>query len=88
MSEMQELVLLEIDIRGVATVTLNRPHIHNAFNDDVVRRLGAIWADLAGRGDVRVVVLRGAGKSSLPVAIWTGCANPARPRRNRTAPAP
>ena len=58
-----ELVLLDIDGRGVATVTLNRPQIHNAFNDDVVSRLTRIWDRLAGDAAVRVVVLKGAGKS-------------------------
>ncbi|MFN4310711.1 MAG: enoyl-CoA hydratase-related protein [Ferrovibrio sp.] len=87
MSEMQELVLLEIDTRGVATVTLNRPHIHNAFNDDVVRRLGAIWADLAGRGDVRVVVLRGAGKSFSAGGDldWMRKSGQATPEQNRAS---
>src|SRR3546814_3965826 len=63
MSETADIVLFETDSRGVATVTLNRPQVHNAFNDAVIARLSAIWTELAGRGDVRVVVLKGAGKS-------------------------
>src|SRR3546814_17462901 len=62
MSETADIVLFETDSRGVATVTLNRPQVHNAFNDAVIARLSAIWTELAGRGDVRVVVLTGAGK--------------------------
>lgn len=87
MSETQELVLLEIDPRGVATVTLNRPHIHNAFNDDVVQRLGAIWADLASRKDVRVVVLRGAGKSFSAGGDldWMRRSGQATPEQNRAS---
>lgn len=87
MSETQELVLLEIDPRGVATVTLNRPHIHNAFNDDVVQRLGAIWADLASRKDVRVVVLRGAGKSFSAGGDldWMRKSGQATPEQNRAS---
>ncbi|WP_341704094.1 enoyl-CoA hydratase-related protein [Ferrovibrio sp.] len=63
MTDGSDIVLFETDSRGVATVTLNRPQIHNAFNDDVVQRLAAIWSDLAARTDIRVVVLKGAGKS-------------------------
>lgn len=87
MSETQELVLLEIDPRGVATVTLNRPHIHNAFNDDVVQRLGAIWTDLANRKDVRVVVLRGAGKSFSAGGDldWMRKSGQATPEQNRAS---
>lgn len=87
MSETQDLVLLDIDARGVATVTLNRPQIHNAFNDDVVQRLGAIWADLASRKDVRVVVLRGAGKSFSAGGDldWMRKSGQATPEQNRAS---
>ena len=30
---------LDIDNRGVATVTLNRPELHNAFNDELIKEL-------------------------------------------------
>jgi methylglutaconyl-CoA hydratase len=55
---------LLVDIRGhVARVTLNRPDIHNAFDDDLVARLADVAITLAVLDDVRVVVLAGAGKS-------------------------
>lgn len=47
----------------VATVTLNRPDIHNAFDDALVERLHEAARDLAGDAGVRVVVLAGRGKS-------------------------
>lgn len=62
MSE-EEIVLLKIDQNGVAHVTLNRPDVHNAFDEHVIARLSAIWDDLAGNDDVGAVVLRGNGKS-------------------------
>lgn len=46
---------------GVATVTLNRPDVLNAQNPAMWARLRAIGRDLPG--DVRAVVLRGAGRS-------------------------
>ena len=50
---------------GVATLTLNRPERHNAFDDALIRELdGAI--DMLGKNRaVRVVILAGAGKSFL-----------------------
>lgn len=46
---------------GVATLTLNRPDKRNALNAAVIGELNAALAAAAGP-DVRVVVLRGAGK--------------------------
>lgn len=57
------MILTDIDARGVATVTLNRPEIHNAFNDEVIAGLTTIFRDLGANPAVRIVVLRGAGKS-------------------------
>lgn len=48
---------------GVARVILNRPEVHNAFNDTMIRELRAVFDDIAGRSDIRVVVLSGEGKS-------------------------
>lgn len=58
-----ETVLVEIDDKGVATVTMNRPEVHNAFNEDVIAKLTATLEDLGKNEDVRVVILRGEGKS-------------------------
>ena len=59
----QDIVLFEVEPRGVARITLNRPEVHNAFNAQVIERLGALWTEIAGRRDIRVVVVRGNGKS-------------------------
>ncbi len=48
---------------GLATLTMNRPAIHNAFDDELVGELAAALEGLAGNEDVRVLVLAGAGKS-------------------------
>ena len=53
-----------VGIEGaVATVTLNRPKAHNAFDDALIARLTRTLEDLGARDDVRVVVLAGRGKS-------------------------
>lgn len=46
---------------GVATVTLNRPEVRNAFNDEVITELTAVFPELAKRDEVRCVVLAGNG---------------------------
>jgi methylglutaconyl-CoA hydratase len=46
---------------GVATVTLNRPEVRNAFNDEVVAELTAVFSELGEREEVRCVVLAGNG---------------------------
>ena len=46
---------------GVATVTLNRPEVRNAFNDEVIGELTAALRELGGRDDVRCIVLAGNG---------------------------
>ena len=42
---------------GVATVTLNRPDVHNAFNSLMQRELHDCWRKLRRRDEVRCVVL-------------------------------
>ena len=87
MSETADIVLFETDSRGVATVTLNRPQVHNAFNDAVIERLAAIWSELAARSDIRVVVLKGAGKSFSAGGDldWMRKAGQATPEQNRVS---
>lgn len=58
-----DLVLLKATQAGVATITLNRPDVHNAFNAEVIEVLSEILDDLAGADGVRVVLLDAAGKS-------------------------
>ena len=61
--KMSDNVLISVDPRGVATMTMNRPEVHNAFNVEMVSALTEALVDLKGRPDVRVLVLTGAGKS-------------------------
>ncbi|WP_019014805.1 enoyl-CoA hydratase-related protein [Elioraea tepidiphila] len=55
-------VLLEIDARGVARVTLNRPKVNNAYDEDMLAALQDGLARLAADASVRVVVIAGQGK--------------------------
>jgi methylglutaconyl-CoA hydratase len=57
-----ETVLFDIDARGVATVTLNRPAVNNAYNDALIDSLIETFSRLEREASVRCVVLRGAGR--------------------------
>ena len=48
---------------GVATITLNRPEKHNAFNDKIIAELIRLIADLENDASVRVLILAANGKS-------------------------
>lgn len=56
-------VILEQGEDGIAWVTLNRPEIHNAFDEKMIHRLREIFHTLKEDNHCRAVVLRGAGKS-------------------------
>jgi methylglutaconyl-CoA hydratase len=55
-------VLWELDARGVATVTFNRPQVNNAYNGDLIQGVHEAMDALGARPGLRVVVLRGSGK--------------------------
>ena len=48
---------------AILTVTIDRPDVHNAFNEDVIRELTETFRTLDDRDDVRVVVLASSGTS-------------------------
>ncbi|MFC2035766.1 enoyl-CoA hydratase/isomerase family protein [Chloroflexota bacterium] len=54
--------IIEVDKDGVATVTINRPHVLNAQNIESRAELHRIWPDLAQDEDVKVIILTGAGR--------------------------
>lgn len=57
---MADTILLERE-GSHATLTLNRPQIHNAFDDVLIAELTAALESLATDSDVRAVVVTGAG---------------------------
>ncbi len=53
---------LLLDVSGHrATVTLNRPDVRNAFNDEVIAELTQVFRQLGARDDVRCIVLAASG---------------------------
>jgi methylglutaconyl-CoA hydratase len=55
---------LTVEVAGyVATVTLNRPDVRNAFNETMIAEVTAAFTALGTRDDVRAIVLAGNGKA-------------------------
>ena len=48
---------------GVATITLNRPEVYNALNDEITFELQDAFKVVSKEDKVRVVVLTGEGKA-------------------------
>src|SRR5256714_13199288 len=55
-------VLWDLDARGVATVTLNRPEVNNAYDAGLINGVLAAMEELGRKPSLRVVVLKGNGK--------------------------
>lgn len=56
-------LLLEVDARGVARVILNRPSVHNAFDEALIAELDAVFARLDSDNAIRVIVFASTGKN-------------------------
>jgi methylglutaconyl-CoA hydratase len=58
----ENVVLSAIDGRGIATLTLNRPDVHNAYNGAMIEALLEEVGALAADPRVRLLVLRANGR--------------------------
>jgi methylglutaconyl-CoA hydratase len=77
-------VLWALDERGVATVTLNRPEVNNAYNGDLIQGLLNAMDALAAAPALRAVVLKGNGRHFQAGADlkWIDAVRPASPEEN------
>lgn len=57
------LIITTIDQRGIARVTLNRPDLRNAFNEEMIGQICDVMGQLSSNDAVRAIVLTGAGKA-------------------------
>ncbi|HBS48574.1 MAG TPA: crotonase/enoyl-CoA hydratase family protein [Rhodobacteraceae bacterium] len=55
-------ITCEIDARGVATVTLNRPEMRNALSGQMIEELTDVARTIGAADETRAMVLQGAGK--------------------------
>lgn len=61
---MKKFKTIELEIENeIGTVWLNRPEIHNAFNEVMISELLEIFQKIKNIDEIRIVVLRGRGKS-------------------------
>lgn len=56
-------LILELSEAGVLRVVMNRPEVHNAFDDIQIQRLIDALSYAQGESRVRIVILEGLGKS-------------------------
>ena len=68
---MSDALLLDVDDRGVALLTLNRPEKRNPFSPELVDAFVARTAEIEADGDVRAVVVTGAGPAFCAGADFT-----------------
>lgn len=80
-------VLWDLDQRGVATVTLNRPAVNNAYDGALIGGLLSAMDELAGQSMLRAVVLKGRGKHFQAGADlgWINAVRPRSPDENEAA---
>ena len=57
-----EAVLWNVDSRGVATLTLNRPEVNNAYDEALIQGLHDAMDALGAHAEVRALLVRGAGR--------------------------
>jgi len=60
---MNDSPILITEADGVATITLNRPEKHNAFDDKIIAELIRLIADIEKDDSLRVLILAANGKS-------------------------
>jgi len=59
----QDIITLNTDARGFATLMMNRPEVHNAFDEDLIRKMTNALQAVDKDPMVRFVIVRGSGKS-------------------------
>ena len=81
-----DTVLWSVDKRGVATVTLNRPQVNNAYNGDLIAGLHAAMDALGREASLRIVVLKGNGRHFQAGAdlAWISGVATQSPRENES----
>ena len=77
-------VLCDVDTRGVVTVTLNRPTVNNAYNEDMILGLHQAMDLLPSLPGARVVVIQGNGRHFQAGAdlAWISSVAPKSPEEN------
>src|SRR5882672_2495498 len=77
-------ILWNLDERGVATVTLNRPEVNNAYDAGLIHGVLSAMDELGKKTQLRIVVLKGNGKHFQAGADlkWINAVRPQSPDEN------
>ncbi len=81
---MSNSVLWDLDTRGVATVTFNRPEVNNAYDGGLIHGVLAAMEELGKKPSLRVLMLRGNGRHFQAGADlkWINGVRPKSPEEN------
>lgn len=60
---LNESLLLNITHQGVATITLNRPNVQNAFDDELIQKFISVLDQIENDAKIRIVLLTANGKN-------------------------
>jgi methylglutaconyl-CoA hydratase len=81
---MSNPVLWDLDTRGVATVTFNRPEVNNAYDGALIHGVLSAMEELGKKPSLRVLMLRGNGRHFQAGAdlSWINGVRPKSPQEN------
>ena len=60
---MADTTTLQIDDKGIATITINRPEVHNAFDDNLIAELSSQFKVVDDEQDVRMLIIAARGRT-------------------------
>ena len=72
MSATYETIIYEVSPDRVATITLDRPEVLNAFDRQMCEEMGDAWARVKADPEVNAVVLRASGDRAFCAGLDTG----------------
>jgi enoyl-CoA hydratase/carnithine racemase len=64
-----ETILFDVSENHVATITLNRPHVMNSFNQTMLDEFTEVWRVCRQDDDVHAIVLRAAGERAFSTGV-------------------
>jgi enoyl-CoA hydratase/carnithine racemase len=64
-----QTIQVDISAEGVMTVTLNRPEVLNAFNNEMLSEFSKLWSQVRSDDAVRAVVLAAAGDRAFSTGV-------------------
>ena len=64
-----QTIIVDVSPDGVATVTLNRPEVLNAFNDAMCAEFSQLWSQVRSDDQIRAVVLAAAGERAFCTGV-------------------